>query len=318
MGMSQSYGDSDDAEAVATIRAAIDLGAGMLDTSDIYGAADATLGVPIRGFGHNEKLIGRAISGRRDEIVVATKFGIRLTHERKLEVVGSPAYVRAACEASLRRLGTDVIDLYYCHRLDPAVPLEETVGTMAELVTSGKVRALGLSEVTAEQLRRAHSVHPISALQSEYSLWARNVEDNILSLCRELGVTFVPYSPLGRMLLTGTLTPGTTFPASDFRARLPRFQGDNLDHNLSLVEAVKAVAAARGCTAGQVALAWLLAQPYSLVPIPGTKRRRYLTENLAATNVALSHDDVAYLTQVFDPVAVRGSRYSRPGSGSSN
>lgn len=311
MGMSQSYGDADDNESVATIRTALELGVDFLDTSDVYGASDITFGVPIRGFGHNERLIGGAIAGRRDEIVLATKFAAKINDsENGIAIDGRPEYVRTACEASLGRLGTDVIDLYYYHRLDPSVPIEETVGAMAELVAAGKVRAIGLSEVGPDQLRRAHATHPITALQSEYSLWERHVEEGITSTCRELGITLVPYSPLGRSALTGSVTAGSTFAAGDFRATNPRFSAENLAVNLEPVEQLRAIAAEKGCSPGQLALAWLLAQPLDVVPIPGTKRIPFVRENIAATDVAISADEVALLAGIFAPGRVAGERYA--------
>ncbi|WP_124713260.1 aldo/keto reductase [Mycolicibacterium nivoides] len=311
MGMSQSYGDADDSESAATIRTALELGVDFLDTSDVYGASDITFGVPIRGFGHNERLIGGAIAGRRDEIVLATKFAAKINDsENGIAIDGRPEYVRTACEASLRRLGTDVIDLYYYHRLDPSVPIEETVGAMAELVAAGKVRAIGLSEVGPDQLRRAHATHPITALQSEYSLWERHVEEGITSTCRELGITLVPYSPLGRSALTGSVTAGSTFAAGDFRATNPRFSAENLAVNLEPVEQLRAIAAEKGCSPGQLALAWLLAQPLDVVPIPGTKRIPFVRENIAATDVAISADEVALLAGIFAPGRVAGERYA--------
>ncbi|QRY46633.1 aldo/keto reductase [Mycolicibacterium boenickei] len=311
MGMSQSYGDADDSESAATIRTALELGVDFLDTSDVYGASDITFGVPIRGFGHNERLIGGAIAGRRDEIVLATKFAAKINDsENGIAIDGRPEYVRTACEASLRRLGTDVIDLYYYHRLDPSVPIEETVGAMAELVAAGKVRAIGLSEVGPDQLRRAHATHPITALQSEYSLWERHVEEGITSTCRELGITLVPYSPLGRSALTGSVTAGSTFAAGDFRATNPRFSAENLAVNLEPVEQLRAIAAEKGCSPGQLALAWLLAQPLDVVPIPGTKRIPFVRENIAATDVAISADELALLAGIFAPGRVAGERYA--------
>src|SRR3984957_2566701 len=271
MGMSQFYGPADDAHSVATIRTALDLGVDFLDTSDIYGAADVNMGAKIRGFGHNERLIG---------------------------------------EASLRRLGVETIDLYYCHRIDPKVPVEETVGAMARLIEQGKVRAIGLSEASVEQLRRAHGVQPLTALQSEYSLWERGVEAEILPTCRELGITFVPFSPLARSSLTGALQVGASFAAGDFRASNPRFASENLATNLVPVETLKAIAESKGCRPGQLALAWLLLQPFDIVPIPGTKRAVYVEENLAATNVALSPDEIAYISSVFAPERIVGQRYA--------
>ncbi|MFI7613195.1 aldo/keto reductase [Nonomuraea terrae] len=309
MGMSQFYGDADEEESVAAIHAAIDAGIDFFDTSDIYGAGGAATGQPVRGFGHNEELLGRAVRGMRDQVVLATKFGARLGPDGSVAVDGRPDYVAQACEASLRRLGVDHIDLYYAHRLDAAVPIEDTVGAMAELVAAGKVRAIGLSSVGPDLLRRAASVAPLSALQSEYSLWAREVEQEILPTCRELGITFVPYSPLGRAALAGRFTGDTAFSGDDFRATLPKFQGENFTANLRLVEELKAFADERAHSPGQIALAWLLAQPYDIAPIPGTKRAAYARQNAAATAVPLSADDVAYLAQLFDPARVRGGQY---------
>lgn len=311
MGMSQFYGTADDAQSIDTIHAALDIGVTFLDTSDVYGAADVTQGVAIRGFGDNEALIGRAIVKRRDEVVISTKFAAKLSEDGKGIVIdGRPEYVASACDASLRRLGVDVIDLYYCHRIDPNVPIEDTVGAMARLVEAGKVRAIGLSEATPAQIRCAHAVHPITALQSEYSLWERAVEAEILPVCRELGITFVPYSPLGRSALTGTLMPGTIFTHDDFRASNPRFTGENLATNLEPVEGLKALAQAKNCRPGQLALAWLLAQPFDIVPIPGTKRVPFVKENAAATDVAISRDETAYLNALFDSGRIIGERYA--------
>jgi aryl-alcohol dehydrogenase-like predicted oxidoreductase len=311
MGMSQFYGAADDGDSVRTIRTALDLGVNFLDTSDVYGAADIATGVVIRGFGHNEELIGTAIAGRRDEVVLATKFAAKINDEHTgIAIDGGPEYVKAACDASLRRLGTEVIDLYYYHRLDRTVPIEDTVGAMSDLVTEGKVRALGLSEVGSDMIRRAHAIHPITALQSEYSLWERGVEQGITDTCRQLGITLVPYSPLGRSALTGAIRPDATFPRGDIRADNPRFSGDNLRSNLQPVDSLTALADEKGCRPGQLALAWLLAQPLDVVPIPGTRRVEYVRENVAATNVAISADEIAYLAEVFAPQRIVGERYA--------
>ncbi|ROO87664.1 aryl-alcohol dehydrogenase-like predicted oxidoreductase [Actinocorallia herbida] len=309
MGMSQFYGAADPDGSVATIRDAIEEGVELFDTSDYYGASSATPGGPVAGFGHNEELLGRALKGRRDRAVVATKFSARPTPEGRSFFDGRPEYVKAACEASLGRLGTDRIDLYYYHRLDPAVPVEDTVGAMGELVAEGKVRAIGLSEVGPEILRRAHAVHPVAALQSEYSLWERGVEAEVLPECRRLGVTLVPYSPLGRGMLTGAFRRGAVFGRDDFRSTLPKFQGENFEHNLLLVEELERFAETIGATAGQIALTWLLSRHHDIVPIPGSRRLAYVRANLAATSVRLSADDVARLDALFDPALVSGGRY---------
>jgi aryl-alcohol dehydrogenase-like predicted oxidoreductase len=309
MGMSQSYGVGESEESVATIHAAIDLGVGMLDTSDIYGAALAGHGRPFLGFGHNESLVGRAIKHRRDEVLIATKFGAKLSEQDTVGLDGSPEYIASACEASLRRLGTDHIDLYYCHRLDRNVALEDTVGAMAELVAAGKVRAIGLCEVSAQLLERASRVHPISALQSEYSLWERGVEGEVITACQMLGVTLVPYSPLGRAMLTGHVSADTAFTDDDFRHTIPRFKGENLRDNLMLVDELRAFSEQRDATPGQIALAWLIGQPLDVVPIPGTKRVRYVRENMAALTIVLNQDDMAQLSRIFDPQRVKGTRY---------
>jgi aryl-alcohol dehydrogenase-like predicted oxidoreductase len=285
MGMSFAYGTPDRAEAEATLARALDLGITFLDTADMYGR------------GHNEQLVGEAIASRRDEVVLATKFGIRPDPDAPggRSVRGDAAYVREACDASLGRLGVDHIDLYYQHRPDVRVPIEETVGAMAELVAAGKVRHLGLSEASADTLRRAAAVHPIAALQSEWSIFSRDIEDEIVPACRELGIGLVPYSPLGRGLLTGAVSSLDELEDTDFRRTVPRFQGDNLDHNLALVAVVREVAEAHGATPGQVALAWLSAQGDDVVPIPGTKRRTYLEENVAALDLALTAEDLERL-----------------------
>jgi aryl-alcohol dehydrogenase-like predicted oxidoreductase len=300
MGMSEFYGPRDDAESAATILRSLDLGVTFLDTADMYGS------------GANEELVGRTIRPGRGEVFLATKFGnVRGPAGEFLGVRGDPAYVREACDASLRRLGIDHIDLYYQHRVDPAVPIEETVGAMAELVQAGKVRYLGLSEASAATVRRAHAVHPITALQTEYSLWTRDVEADILPTLRELGIGFVAYSPLGRGFLTGAITKPTDLDGSDARAqRFPRFAGGAFDANLALVERVKGIAARKGVTAGQLALAWVLAKGQDVVPIPGTKRRKYLEENAAAAAIRLTPAEVAELEAAVPPEAVAGERYA--------
>jgi aryl-alcohol dehydrogenase-like predicted oxidoreductase len=299
MGMSEFYGTADAGEAVATIHRALELGIDLLDTADAY------------GYGDNERLVGEAIADRRDAVVLATKFGLVRDRENPAgrSINGRPDYVHDACDASLRRLGLDHVDLYYQHRVDPDVPIEETVGAMAELVDAGKVRFLGLSEAGPETIRRAHAVHPISALQSEYSLWTRDLEAEILPTLRELSIGLVAYSPLGRGFLTGTITSRDDLAQDDFRRANPRFQGENLTHNLELVERVRAIAAEKECTPGQLALAWVLAQGEDLVPIPGTKRRRYLDENAEATEVELDATDLERLAEAAPHGAAAGDRY---------
>jgi aryl-alcohol dehydrogenase-like predicted oxidoreductase len=298
MGMSEFYGEGDDAQSIATIHRALDLGVTLLDTADMYGPFT------------NERLVGRAIAGRRDSVVIATKFGnVRGENGERLGIRGDAEYVRAACDASLERLGVDHIDLYYQHRVDPNVPIEETVGAMAELVAAGKVRYLGLSEASAETLRRAHAVHPISALQTEYSLWTRDVEEKILSTTRELGVGFVAYSPLGRGFLSGRFSSPDEIPEGDFRASNPRFQGDNFRRNLEIVERVREIADDKGVTPAQLALAWVQSRGDDVVPIPGTKRVKYLEENVAATEIELTESDLRGLDEAAPPGQTAGDRY---------
>jgi aryl-alcohol dehydrogenase-like predicted oxidoreductase len=298
MGMSEFYGSSDEDEAVATIHRALELGVTFLDTADMYGPFT------------NEQLVGRAIAGRRDEVVLATKFGNQRSEDGGfLGINGKPEYVHRACDASLRRLGVDHIDLYYQHRVDKTVPIEETVGAMAELVEQGKVRHLGLSEASPETIRRAHAVHPISALQTEYSLWTRDPEDAVLPTVRELGIGFVAYSPLGRGFLSGAITRPEDMAEDDFRRRNPRFQGENFAKNLELVERVREIAEEKGATPGQLALAWLLHRGEDIVPIPGTKRRRYLEENAAASEIELSADDLERIDDAAPAGATAGDRY---------
>jgi aryl-alcohol dehydrogenase-like predicted oxidoreductase len=299
MGMSEFYGRADEDEAIRTIHRALELGITFLDTADMYGPFT------------NEKLVGRAIADRRDRVVLATKFGnVRGENGERLGIDGRPEYVRRACDASLQRLGVDHIDLYYQHRVDQTVPIEETVGAMAELVRQGKVRHLGLSEASPATIRRAHAVHPITALQSEYSLWSRDPEEEILPTVRELGIGFVPYSPLGRGFLTGRFQRTDDLAEDDFRRSHPRFQGDNLERNLALVERVRAIAEQKGATPGQLALAWVLAQGDDIVPIPGTKRVKYLEENAGALDVALTGDDLGALEEAAPRGAAAGERYA--------
>jgi len=300
MGMSEFYGPTDEAEALATIARALDLGVTMLDTADIYGHGD------------NERLVGKAIAGRRERVVIATKFGIlrKKDDPSYRGISGRPEYVRAACEASLARLGVDCIDLYYVHRVDAGVPIEDTVGAMADLVRAGKVRWLGLSEPTPATLRRAHAVHPIAAVQSEYSLWSRDPERELLPALRELGIGFVPYSPLGRGFLTGAIRSAADLAADDFRRGQPRFQGENLARNLAIADALRALGQRLNVTPAQLALAWVLAQGEDMVPIPGTKRRKYLEENLAAADIRLPAADLAAIAAAAPRDAVAGTRYA--------
>lgn len=299
MGMSEFYGPHDDTESIGTLHHALDRGVTLFDTADVYGPYT------------NEELLGRALRGRRAQVFIATKFGFVPSEDKRAPAVvnGHPAHVRAACEASLKRLAVSHIDLYYLHRVDPGVPIEDTVGAMAELVRAGKVRYLGLSEVAPQTLERAHRVYPITAVQSEYSLWTRDPEDGVLAACRRLGVGFVPFSPLGRGFLTGALKSPDDFAADDYRRTNPRFQGENFARNLALVGKVKELAGTYGCTAAQLALAWVLAQGPHIVPIPGTRRARNLDENLGSLGVTLSAPDLAALDAVFPVSAVAGARY---------
>jgi aryl-alcohol dehydrogenase-like predicted oxidoreductase len=303
MGMSQSYGapeERDDRESVATIHRALELGCTFLDTAEVYGPFT------------NEELVGRAIKGRRDQVVLATKFGFKIggNQEGAIELDSRPTHIREAVEGSLRRLGTDYIDLLYQHRVDPNVPIEDVVGTMGDLVGQGKVRFLGLSEAGESTIRRAHRTHPISALQSEYSLWERNLESDIIPLLRELGIGLVPFSPLGRGFLTGTAKRAEEYPEGDYRRSDPRYQGENFDANMRAASAVHAVAGKKGATPGQIALAWLLHKGKDLTPIPGTKRRKYLEENVAAAEIQLDQTEMAQLDAALAPEKVAGPRYT--------
>jgi aryl-alcohol dehydrogenase-like predicted oxidoreductase len=302
MGMSEFYGAADEAESLATLNRAVELGITLFDTADAYG--------PFK----NEELVGKALRGRRDQVVIATKFGFRRDEKgQALGLSGRPEYVRSACDASLRRLGIDCIDLYYQHRVDTEVAIEDTIGAMADLVKAGKVRYLGMSEAGALTIRRAHRVHPISAVQTEYSLWSRDVEEDVLPTLRELGIGLVAYSPLGRGFLTGQIKRIEDLAADDFRRLLPRFQGENFQKNLDLVEEVKRIAGTKGITPGQLALAWVLAQGNDIVPIPGTKRRKYLEENAAAAEVKLTASDLASIEAVMPRGAASGMRYHEAG-----
>lgn len=298
MGMSQSYGPADETESIATIHRALELGVTFFDTAEVYGPF------------HNEELLGRALKGRRDQVIIATKFGFKIENGRNVGLDSRPAHIREVVEASLRRLDTDHIDLLYQHRVDPQVPIEEVVGTMADLVGEGKVRYLGLSEASEKTIRRAHAIHPISALQSEYSLWERNLEERIIPTLRELGIGMVPFSPLGRGFLTGTAKRAEEYPEGDFRRGDPRYQGENFDANMRAAAAVHEMAAAKGATAGQIALAWLLHKGDDMAPIPGTKRRSYLEENIGAAAITLSAAEMALLDQTLSPDQVAGPRYN--------
>lgn len=303
MGMSEFYGAHDDRQSQALLDEALGLGITLFDTADMYGR------------GHNEQLLSHFIQRHRQQVCIATKFGIvrRPEDEYAREINNSPAYIQQACEASLKRLGIETIDLYYAHRINRTVPIEETVEAMAKLQRAGKIRGLGLSEVSAETLRRAHAVHPISAVQSEYSLWTRDPEQQVLEVCRELGITFVAYSPIGRGFLSGALTEPQRMDSLDFRKDMPRFQGDNLVNNLQLVEQLNLLAEEKGCTAAQLSLAWLLAQGDNIIPIPGTRRSRYLHENCAAVDIQLNHDELAELDRLFPIGVAEGGRYTEEG-----
>jgi len=299
MGMSEFYGAGDDVESTATLHRALELGVTLLDTSDMYGPHT------------NEILVGKAIKGKRDQVVLATKFGIvrDMVNPANRSISGKPEYVRSSCEGSLKRLGVDTIDLYYVHRIDPNTPIEDTVGEMSRLVSEGKIRYIGLSEAGVETIRRAHKVHPISALQTEYSLWSRDPEEEHLAVCKELGIGFVAYSPLGRGFLTGQIKSVDDFAADDFRRMSPRFQGENFQKNLDLVQRVSEIAKQKGCSPSQLALAWVMAQSEIIVPIPGTKRRKYLEDNVGSVNVSLTPDDLAKINAAAPFGAAAGLRY---------
>jgi aryl-alcohol dehydrogenase-like predicted oxidoreductase len=302
MGMSEFYGNSDDVASINLIHKSLDLGINFFDTADMYGV------------GHNEMLLAQAIRGKRDQFIVATKFGnVRNIAGIGIGISGKPDYVKAACEMSLKRLGIETIDLYYQHRVDPDTPIEDTVGAMADLVKQGKVRFLGLSEASAKTIRRAHAVHPIAALQTEYSLWTRDPESEILDTCRALNIAFVAYSPLGRGFLTGQITSKESLAANDFRRMMPRIEGEALDKNLALVKALEGIAAGKGCTTAQLALAWVCQQGEDIIPIPGTRREKYLQDNIAATEITFTADELAELDRIMPAGIAVGTRYPEAG-----